>query len=260
MHYWESPMKPLNRALIVLGIATAVGWLFAAPASAAQRRGGGGGGGHATSSHAPSGGGGGGGPRGGSGGGSYGGGAPAPRAVPRDNGAGASTPAGSGSSASTRPTSNRGANSGTAVGRATQPGNGGGTPGVIQNGYYGGFYPWGYAGLGFGGYYGGYYGSYDPWLYDPYYDDGYYDAPYYAPEERADAELRLKVKPREAKVYVDGYFAGVVDDFDGVFQRLHLVPGQHHIEIRADGYAPLEFDIDARRNRTTTYEGELKQQ
>ena len=249
-------MKPFNRASSVLAMAAAVGWLLATPVSAAPRQGGG----RPTSSHEPSGGGGGSAapaPRGGgSSGGSGGGSQPsAPRAVPRDNGAGASTPAGSGSSPSSRPTSNRGANNGTVVGRATRPVNGGGgTTVVIPNGYYGGFYPWAYGGLGFGGYYAGYYGYYDPWLYD-----SYYDAPLYAPEERADSELRLKVKPRDAKVYVDGYFAGVVDDFDGVFQRLHLVPGRHHIEIRSDGYAPLEFDIDARRNRTTTYEGELKQ-
>jgi PEGA domain len=122
---------------------------------------------------------------------------------------------------------------------------------VIPNGYYGGFYPWGYAGLGFGGYYAGYYGYYDPWG-----DDGYY-GPVYAPVGSGDAELRLKVKPRDAKVYVDGFYAGIVDDFDGVFQRLRLDAGPHHIEIRADGYEPLEFDVDARRNRTTTYRGEL---
>ena len=66
----------------------------------------------------------------------------------------------------TTPTSNRAPTSGTVVGRAAQsvPGNGG-TAVVIPQGYYGGFYPWGYAGLGFGGYYGGYYGSYDPGAY-----------------------------------------------------------------------------------------------
>jgi hypothetical protein len=28
--------------------------------------------------------------------------------------------------------------------------------------------------------------------------------------------------PKEAAVYVDGFYAGVVDDFDGVFQSLPL--------------------------------------
>ena len=36
------------------------------------------------------------------------------------------------------------------------------------------------------------------------------------------ASARLEVKPRDAQVYVDGYYVGVVDEFDGVFQRLDL--------------------------------------
>jgi hypothetical protein len=44
------------------------------------------------------------------------------------------------------------------------------------------------------------------------------------------------VDPTEARVYVDGYYAGVVDDFDGLFQRLHVAPGRHEISIRLTGY------------------------
>jgi hypothetical protein len=49
-------------------------------------------------------------------------------------------------------------------------------------------------------------------------------------------ELRLLVMPKEAAVYVDGYYAGVVDDFDGIFQRLPLPPGPHEIAFYLDGY------------------------
>jgi hypothetical protein len=111
-------------------------------------------------------------------------------------------------------------------------------------GYYG-YYPWGYGGFGFGGYYGSYY---DPW-YSPYDYGQYYSG---------DGSLRLKVKPREATVYADGYYAGRVDDFDGVFQRLHIEPGPHRIEIRMDGYETLEFEVRLLPDRTLTYEGELK--
>ena len=38
-------------------------------------------------------------------------------------------------------------------------------------------------------------------------------------------ELRLQVRPPHAEVYVDGYFAGLVDDFDGVLQGLRLEEG-----------------------------------
>jgi hypothetical protein len=51
-----------------------------------------------------------------------------------------------------------------------------------------------------------------------------------------DSAVRLEVTPREAEVYVDGYYAGIVDDFDGVFQRLRLMSGGHEITIYRDGY------------------------
>ena len=66
------------------------------------------------------------------------------------------------------------------------------------------------------------------------------------------------MKPRQASVYVDGYYAGVVDEFDGVFQRLHIEPGPHRIEVQADGYEPLVFEIRIQPDRTITYTGELK--
>jgi hypothetical protein len=112
-----------------------------------------------------------------------------------------------------------------------------------------GYYPWAWGGLGFGGYYG----YYDPGWYDPY-------PPVYAGGGGYvyDGKLRLKVKPREAAVYVDGYYAGRVDDFDGVFQRLKIDAGPHRIEIRLDGYETLAFDVRIDPDRTTTYEGGLR--
>ena len=71
--------------------------------------------------------------------------------------------------------------------------------------------------------------------------------------------LRLKMKPREAQVFVDGYFMGVVDDFDGMWQRLHLQPGPHRIEVRAEGYDTLMFEVNLQPDKTITYTGELRQ-
>jgi hypothetical protein len=48
--------------------------------------------------------------------------------------------------------------------------------------------------------------------------------------------IRLEVSPKEAEVYVDGYYAGVVDDFDGVFQRLPIEPGEHDVSLYRDGF------------------------
>jgi hypothetical protein len=48
--------------------------------------------------------------------------------------------------------------------------------------------------------------------------------------------VRTEVKPRDAQVYIDGNFVGVVDSFDGVFQRLDVPPGEHEISIYMPGY------------------------
>ena len=64
--------------------------------------------------------------------------------------------------------------------------------------------------------------------------------------------IRLKMKPREAQVFVDGFLAGTVDEFDGVFQSLRLAPGGHKIEVRMDGFEPLTLDVHIQPDRTMT--------
>ena len=109
-------------------------------------------------------------------------------------------------------------------------------------------YPYGYGGYGYGGY-GGYgYGGY----YDPY--GGYAQYPLFYDE----GKLRLKIKPTAAVVYVDGYYVGIVDDFDGIFQRLRLEAGYHRIEIQEPGFEPLVVDVRIEPGRTTTYRGSLR--
>jgi len=82
---------------------------------------------------------------------------------------------------------------------------------------------------------------YDPW-YQGYYGYGYrsayYQYPIYGPGRYYDqsGSVRLQVSPREAEVFVDGYYAGTVDEFDGVFQRLNIAPGEHEIELYLSGH------------------------
>jgi len=86
------------------------------------------------------------------------------------------------------------------------------------------YWGWGYPYYGYG--YG--YGGYPYWYGYPSYGYGYpYDPT---------GSLRIEVKPRETQVYVDGYLAGVSDDFDGTFQRLHVRPGEHHLLLHLNGY------------------------
>jgi hypothetical protein len=55
-------------------------------------------------------------------------------------------------------------------------------------------------------------------------------------------------------VFADGYYVGIVDDFDGVFQHLNLEAGPHRIEIRTPGYADaIEFEVMIQPGRTTTF-------
>jgi PEGA domain len=70
--------------------------------------------------------------------------------------------------------------------------------------------------------------------------------------------LRLRVEPKHARVYVDGYYAGIVDDFNGHFQHLDLRPGPHHVEISGvPGYEPLAFEVAIQAHHTTEYRGAL---
>lgn len=74
----------------------------------------------------------------------------------------------------------------------------------------------------------------------------------------AESNLRINVKPREASVYVDGYFAGKVDDFDGVLQRLHVTPGRHELIVYLDGYRSLKQLLYLSPNATRTITGSLE--
>jgi len=100
---------------------------------------------------------------------------------------------------------------------------------------YGGYYPYGY---GYGGY--GYGGS----------GYGYRDSAY--------GDVRIQGAVRDAQVYVDGYYAGIVDDFDGAFQRLELEPGAHQIEIRAPGFPPLTYDVSVQPGQTLTLHANVR--
>jgi hypothetical protein len=50
------------------------------------------------------------------------------------------------------------------------------------------------------------------------------------------AQVRVMVSPEDAAVYVDGFYAGIADDFNNVFQSLPLTPGGHEITIYLEGY------------------------
>jgi hypothetical protein len=55
--------------------------------------------------------------------------------------------------------------------------------------------------------------------------------------------IRIDVDQKDAEVYIDGYYAGTVDDFDGMFQRLRATAGGHQIVIRRDGFHSVKEDV-----------------
>ena len=92
---------------------------------------------------------------------------------------------------------------------------------------------------------GGFYRPYYPYYASPYwFGDPWYGGYRTRGDPTAirllrvepEASVRLEVTPRDAEVYVDGYYAGNVDDFDGSFQRLRVEPGEHEIAIFREGF------------------------
>jgi PEGA domain-containing protein len=164
------------------------------------------------------------------------------------------------------------------VARGTVPGHGGGGGTIIV---YPNYYPWGFWGGGYGLGLGLGYGFYDPFAwggygsYDPY--GGYYGGAGYgggyggygggygggggygvSQSYRDQGSLRLKIDPKQAKVYIDGAFVGQVDSFDGAFQKLSLDAGSHKVELKADGFETTEFDVMITPGETSTFKGDLK--
>jgi len=68
--------------------------------------------------------------------------------------------------------------------------------------------------------------------------------------------VRITGMPRDAQVFADGYYVGIVNDFDGIFQHINLEAGPHHIEIDWGGYEPVAFDVYVRPGETTTFRGD----
>jgi hypothetical protein len=79
------------------------------------------------------------------------------------------------------------------------------------------------------------------YFYDPHFGPYPWWAPNlypyaYFPLTGVRADLRVLATPKEAAVYVDGFYAGIVNDFDGIFQGLPLPPGGHEITLFYEGY------------------------
>lgn len=91
--------------------------------------------------------------------------------------------------------------------------------------------------------------TYDP-FWGPYYPYAVYPYAVYPYVSQSTADVRVQVTPKQAAVYVDGYYAGVAGDFDGVFKRLHTTPGGHAITLYLEGYRTITENIYVRPDAT----------
>jgi len=195
-------------------------------------------------------------PRGGGGGGSPGGGGSHPSPGVSSSGGGSeSSPGYSGGSSS----GSGSYSSSNAERRHPRAGTGRGSGGGYYPGYGwgGGYYPYypyypGYWGswwpYGSFGWYGGYYG----------YPGGWGGGTIYHTIERETGAVRVLVDPAEARVYVDGYYSGTVDDFDGLFQRLSVSSGRHEIALKLEGYKTHRMKVYVAPDSTLKLHYELE--
>ena len=66
------------------------------------------------------------------------------------------------------------------------------------------------------------------------------------PTKDATGELKIAATPSRAAVFVDGQYAGHVDEFGGVGKAMLLTPGQHRLRIALPGYLPFDTMVDLR--------------
>jgi PEGA domain len=70
-------------------------------------------------------------------------------------------------------------------------------------------------------------------------------------------EIKLEVTPERAAVFVDGKFAGTVNQFRGVGRAMLVAPGSHHIKIDLVGYQPFETNVTLLAKQKITVKTDL---
>jgi PEGA domain len=70
-------------------------------------------------------------------------------------------------------------------------------------------------------------------------------------------EIKLEVTPERAAVFVDGHFAGTVNQFRGAGHAMLIAPGNHHIKIDLVGYQPFETDVTLLAKQKITVKTDL---
>jgi len=69
--------------------------------------------------------------------------------------------------------------------------------------------------------------------------------------------VSLEISPSDAEVFVDGEYAGLVQDFDGTQRPLTLTAGSHRLDVRAPGYEPLAMNVNVNPGEVVPFRGDL---
>jgi archaellum component FlaG (FlaF/FlaG flagellin family) len=77
------------------------------------------------------------------------------------------------------------------------------------------------------------------------------------PTKDATGELKIAATPSRAVVFVDGQYAGHVNEFDGVGKAMLLTPGQHRLRIALPGYLPFDTMVDLRAQQKLKIQTDL---
>jgi hypothetical protein len=76
--------------------------------------------------------------------------------------------------------------------------------------------------------------------------------------QSAPGGVSFEITPDTAAVFVDGTYVGTAGTFGPSSQPLGLIPGRHHIEVRASGYRTMTFDADVTAGQVIPYKGALE--
>jgi hypothetical protein len=71
------------------------------------------------------------------------------------------------------------------------------------------------------------------------------------------SEIKLKVEPDRAAVFLDGSFAGYVHEFGGIGRLMLVSPGKHQIKIALPGYRDFTTDVNLLPKQKFTIETKL---
>jgi hypothetical protein len=71
------------------------------------------------------------------------------------------------------------------------------------------------------------------------------------------SEVKLKVTPERAAVFVDGNFAGYAQQFSGMGKGMLVSPGTHHIKIALAGFQEFNTDVNLLPKQKVTIKTDL---